>query len=81
MTRQRDGFHRMNSCGVDLTTVERDILRAYSRGMSRREIGIRFGLSERTISHYLTTAKEKLGAENLVHAAVLHQSLDGAHTS
>jgi DNA-binding CsgD family transcriptional regulator len=46
--------------------------------MNRRQIGAHFGLSERTVGHYLTVAKEKLGAETLVHAAVLSLAETGS---
>jgi DNA-binding CsgD family transcriptional regulator len=67
---RRSGYHhqRVQRCG--LTDVERQILNYYARGMNRSQIGARVGLSERTVSHYLTIAKEKLGANPLVQATV-----------
>jgi len=70
-SRTRDGYHHARSLACGLTELERRVLEAYALGMNRRQIGARLGLSERTIGHYLTVAKEKLGAETLVHAAVL----------
>jgi len=67
--RTRDGYHHAQACG--LTELERHVLHAYAHGMSRHRIGAHFGLSERTVGRYLTVAKEKLGADTLVHAAVL----------
>jgi len=71
IARTRDGYHHARPAGVVLTENERRILHAYGQGMNRRQIGACFGLSERTVGRYLTVAKEKLGAETLVHAVVL----------
>lgn len=71
IARTRDGYHHARPAGVVLTEIERRILHAYGQGMNRRQIGACFGLSERTVGRYLTVAKEKLGAETLVHAVVL----------
>jgi DNA-binding NarL/FixJ family response regulator len=67
----RDGYHHARSWVCELTELERRVLHAYAHGMNRRQIGAHFGLSERTVGRYLTVAKEKLGADTLVHAAVL----------
>jgi DNA-binding CsgD family transcriptional regulator len=67
--RVRDGYHHAQAYG--LTELERRVLHAYAHGMSRARIGAHFGLSERTVGRYLTVAKEKLGADTLVHAVVL----------
>jgi DNA-binding NarL/FixJ family response regulator len=71
IARARDGYHHARAAACALTELERRVLHAYAHGMNRRRIGAHFGLSERTVGHYLTVAKEKLGAETLVHAAVL----------
>jgi|HubBroStandDraft_6_1064221.scaffolds.fasta_scaffold1598186_1 DNA-binding CsgD family transcriptional regulator len=55
----------------DLTPLEHRILLAYANGACRAEIGEYVGLSEHTVSNYLTIAKEKLGARSLAHAAYL----------
>ncbi len=68
---RRSGFHHSRSWSTRLTQLEQRILHLYANGLSRSQIGSHVGLSERTISHYLTIAKEKLGANTLVHAAVL----------
>jgi DNA-binding CsgD family transcriptional regulator len=69
--RRRSGFHHPRRRACRLTELEQRILRLYAAGMNRAQIGSRVGFSERTISHYLTIAKEKLGADTLVQAAVL----------
>ena len=56
---------------LDLTPLELRILLAYANGAGRAEIGQYVGLSEHTVSNYLTVAKEKLGARSLAHAAYL----------
>ena len=76
IARTRDGYHHARPYGCALSEIERRVLHAYAHGMNRRQIGAYFGLSERTVGRYLTVAKEKLGADTLVHAVVL--SLDGA---
>lgn len=69
--RVRDGYHHARPWACELTDLERRVLQAYAHGMNRRRIGAHFGLSERTVGRYLTVAKEKLGADTLVHAVVL----------
>jgi DNA-binding CsgD family transcriptional regulator len=67
----RSGFRHSRLCTNRLTQLEHRILSLYATGLRRAQIGARVGLSEHTISHYLTIAKEKLGADTLVQAAVL----------
>jgi DNA-binding NarL/FixJ family response regulator len=54
-----------------MTERESRVLELYAMGLNRLQIGERVGLSERTVGHYLTVAKEKLGASTLVQAVVL----------
>lgn len=56
---------------IELSQSELAILRAYAHGLNRRQIAERVGLSSRTVGHYLTIAKEKLGASSLAHAALM----------
>jgi DNA-binding NarL/FixJ family response regulator len=58
-----------------LSRVERTTLECFGNGFSRPEIAAVIGLSVRTIGRSLTTAKEKLGARSLAHAAVLLDQL------
>jgi DNA-binding NarL/FixJ family response regulator len=74
IARPRGGYRHARAPACELTELERRVLNAYAQGMNRRQIGIRLGLAERTVGHYLTVAKEKLGADTLVHAAVLSLS-------
>jgi DNA-binding NarL/FixJ family response regulator len=78
IVRTRDGYHHARAPAAGLTELERRVLHAYAHGMNRRQIGAHFGLSERTVGHYLTVAKEKLGADTLVHAAVLSLAETGS---
>jgi DNA-binding CsgD family transcriptional regulator len=70
-TARRSGYHHGRVRRSGLTDVERQVLCYYAAGMNRAQIGARVGLSERTVSHYLTIAKEKLGANTLVQAAII----------
>jgi len=56
---------------IGLTGLEARCLELYSTGHSRAEIARILGVSLRTVGSTLTGSKEKLGAKNLTHAAVL----------
>jgi DNA-binding NarL/FixJ family response regulator len=68
--RRRSGYHRADTT-CRITPLEDRVLQLYAAGLNRAQIGERVGLSERTVGHYLTVVKEKLGATTLVQAAVL----------
>ena len=51
-----------------LTSREKQILKEVSTGLTNKEIARRFGLSEKTIKHYMTNILQKLGARNRVEA-------------
>ncbi len=68
---KRSGYHRDPARACRITELESRVLWLYARGLNRAQIGTRVGLSERTVGHYLTVAKEKLGASTLVHAVVI----------
>ncbi|MBI2846064.1 MAG: response regulator transcription factor [Chloroflexi bacterium] len=55
----------------ELTDRERDILQLVSQGMTNREIGLRLGLSEKTVKHYMTNILQKLQVRSRVEAALL----------
>lgn len=54
-----------------LTAFEHRILLLRSRGMTRQQIAAEVKRSPQTISNCLTVAKEKLGADTLMEAALL----------
>jgi DNA-binding CsgD family transcriptional regulator len=56
-----------------LTRNERHVLDAFASGQTRAEIAIALQLSPSTVSHILTSAKEKLGAPSPPVAAVRYQ--------
>ena len=51
-----------------LTERETDVLRLHSEGMDPREIAANLFLSYGTVRNYLTSATDKLGAKNRIHA-------------
>jgi len=55
----------------ELTDKERDILKLVGRGLTNREIGEHFHLSEKTIKHYITNILQKLQVRSRVEAALL----------
>jgi DNA-binding NarL/FixJ family response regulator len=67
----RAGYHREPAHTCRITELESRVLCLYATGLNRSQIGARVGLSERTVGHYLTVAKEKLGASTLVQAVVI----------
>jgi two-component system, NarL family, nitrate/nitrite response regulator NarL len=54
-----------------LTERESEILKLVGRGLTNREIGEQFHLSEKTIKHYITNILEKLHVRSRVEAAML----------
>lgn len=58
-----------------LTPRERDSLRLAMLGKTSSEIGIVLGLSEYTVSQYLTSAQRKLDASNRTHAVAMAAQL------
>ena len=54
-----------------LTATERQVLSAFASGLNRYEIAESLNISQRTVGHALTAAKEKLCARSLARAAVL----------
>ena len=54
-----------------LTRRERDIMGAVIMGETAREIGKAFGISERTVEIHRANVIAKLGAKNMIQAAVL----------
>ena len=55
----------------ELTERESEILKLVGRGLTNREIGEQFHLSEKTIKHYITNILQKLHVRSRVEAAML----------
>ena len=58
---------------AELTTRERQVLRALAAGCSNAAIGAQLGIAEATVKKYVSALLVKLGAENRVQAALLAQ--------
>jgi len=58
---------------ADLKERERQILDHVARGLTNKEIGNQFSISEKTVKHYMTIIMQKLNARNRVEAVALHR--------
>jgi DNA-binding NarL/FixJ family response regulator len=56
---------------AELSARERQVLELVGNGMSNQEIGLRLGLAEKTIKHYMTNILTKLQVRSRVEAALL----------
>lgn len=56
---------------AELSSRERQVLELVSTGLSNQEIGLRLGLAEKTIKHYMTNILTKLQVRSRVEAALL----------
>lgn len=56
---------------ISLTTREHQVMQHVCEGLTAQGIGERMHLSSRTVEIHRSNAIRKLGARNLVHAAVL----------
>jgi two-component system, NarL family, nitrate/nitrite response regulator NarL len=55
----------------ELAPREREVLELVASGLSNQEIGVRMGLAERTVKHYMTNVLKKLQVRSRVEAALL----------
>ena len=55
----------------ELGPREREVLELVASGLSNQEIGLRMGLAERTVKHYMTNVLKKLQVRSRVEAALL----------
>jgi two-component system nitrate/nitrite response regulator NarL len=55
----------------ELTARERQVLELVATGLSNQEIGLRLGLAEKTIKHYMTNILTRLQVRSRVEAALL----------
>ena len=56
---------------AELSARERQVLELVGNGMSNQEIGLKLGLAEKTIKHYMTNILTKLQVRSRVEAALL----------
>jgi DNA-binding NarL/FixJ family response regulator len=56
---------------AELSTRERQVLELVAAGHSNQEIGLKLGLAEKTIKHYMTNILTKLQVRSRVEAALL----------
>jgi DNA-binding NarL/FixJ family response regulator len=56
---------------AELSSRERQVLELVGSGLSNQEIGLRLGLAEKTIKHYMTNILTKLQVRSRVEAALL----------
>jgi DNA-binding NarL/FixJ family response regulator len=56
---------------AELSVRERQVLELVANGMSNQEIGLKLGLAEKTIKHYMTNILTKLQVRSRVEAALL----------
>ena len=69
------GKPRQASPVADLSSRERQVLELVAAGLSNQEIGLRLGLAEKTIKHYMTNVLTKLQVRSRVEAALLAAKL------
>ena len=56
---------------AELSARERQVLELVANGLSNQEIGLKLGLAEKTIKHYMTNILTKLQVRSRVEAALL----------
>lgn len=56
---------------ADLSRREEDILRLVATGLSKKEVGRKLDIQEKTVKHYMTSILQKLHVRNRVEAAML----------
>jgi DNA-binding NarL/FixJ family response regulator len=56
---------------AELSTRERQVLELVAEGLGNQEIGLRLGLAEKTVKHYMTNILTKLQVRSRVEAALL----------
>ncbi len=56
---------------AELSSRERQVLELVATGLSNQEIGLKLGLAEKTIKHYMTNILTKLQVRSRVEAALL----------
>lgn len=67
---------RAKTFDADLTTREEQIMGQVAKGLTNKEIAIKFSLSEKTVKHYMTSVLQKLQVRNRVQAVIALQKPD-----
>ena len=65
----------------ELTAREREVLELVATGLGNQEIGLRLGLAEKTVKHYMTNILAKLQVRSRVEAALLAHKAGLGHQS
>ena len=65
----------------ELTAREREVLEPVATGLGNQEIGLRLGLAEKTVKHYMTNILAKLQVRSRVEAALLAHKAGLGHQS
>ncbi len=63
----------------ELTPRERQILELVALAQSNKEIGLKLGMTEKTVKHHMTNILQKLQVKNRVEAALLAQKNQNNH--
>lgn len=71
---------RPNDPFAELSARERQVLELVANGRSNQEIGLKLGLAEKTIKHYMTNILTKLQVRSRVEAALLAARSGLGHT-
>jgi two-component system, LuxR family, response regulator FixJ len=82
-----DGRHRQSqqaqladtmARAAELSQRQREVMALVAEGLSNKEIGIRLGLSPRTVENYRAWVMEKMGANNLAKLVRMAVQIEGA---
>lgn len=60
-----------------LTAREHEIVQAVARGMSNREIGKKFGITEETVKRHLSNVFDKMGCSSRLEMAMMYKGRIG----
>jgi DNA-binding NarL/FixJ family response regulator len=64
---------RTRGAETELTVREEQIMNQVAKGLTNKEIALKFSLSEKTIKHYMTSVLQKLQVRNRVQAVIALQ--------
>lgn len=75
--RQRADSDDIRTRIAELTPREREIMTQIVRGMANKAIGIRLGISVRTVEHHRARVMRKMGVDSLPNLVTILNKLDG----